>query len=168
MRRLLMTLILSLSLLSSFAQVDSTSGPVQRLDSTVIVSESARQRLLQAQLGLDAIDEGIVRKVPAFLGERDIIKVIQMLPGVQSPSEGSSGFSVRGGLIDQNLILLDGVPLYCAGHFLGFISMFNDDILSRTDLYKGDFPATFGGRISSVLDVSTKDGDMEKYHGRLS
>ena len=163
-----MTLLLSLSLLSSFAQVDIASGPVQRLDSTVIVSESARQRLLQAQLGLDAVDEGIVRKVPAFLGERDIIKVIQMLPGVQSPSEGSSGFSVRGGLVDQNLILLDGVPVYCAGHFLGFISMFNDDILDRTNLYKGDFPAKFGGRISSVLDVSTRDGDMEQYHGSLS
>ena len=168
MRRLFLILLLSLGSMSAFAQNDSLSGRVHRLDSTVIVSESARQRLLQAQLGLDAIDEGIVRKVPAFLGENDIIKVIQMLPGVQAPSEGSSGFSVRGGLIDQNLILLDGVPLYCAGHFLGFISMFNDDILSRTDLYKGDFPAKYGGRISSVLDVSTRDGDMEHYHGRAS
>ena len=168
MRRLLSILFLATCFLSSYAQVDSLSGRVHRLDSTVIVSESARQRLLQAQLGLDAIDAGIVRQVPAFLGEKDIIKVIQMLPGVQSPSEGSSGFSVRGGLIDQNLILLDGVPLYCSGHFLGFISMFNDDILSRTDLYKGDFPVKYGGRISSVLDVYTRDGDMEKYHGHAS
>ena len=168
MRRLLSILFLATCFLSSYAQVDSLSGRAHRLDSTVIVSESARQRLLQAQLGLDAIDAGIVRQVPAFLGEKDIIKVIQMLPGVQSPSEGSSGFSVRGGLIDQNLILLDGVPLYCSGHFLGFISMFNDDILSRTDLYKGDFPVKYGGRISSVLDVYTRDGDMEKYHGHAS
>ena len=168
MRRLLSILFLATCFLSSYAQVNSLSGRVHRLDSTVIVSESARQRLLQAQLGLDAIDAGIVRQVPAFLGEKDIIKVIQMLPGVQSPSEGSSGFSVRGGLIDQNLILLDGVPLYCSGHFLGFISMFNDDILSRTDLYKGDFPVKYGGRISSVLDVYTRDGDMEKYHGHAS
>ena len=168
LRRLFLILFLSFSPLVSYAQVDSLSGPVNRLDSAVIVSESAKQRLLQAQLGLDAIDGGIVRKVPAFLGEKDIIKVIQMLPGVQSPSEGSSGFSVRGGLIDQNLILLDGAPLYCAGHFLGFISMFNDDILSRTDLYKGDFPAKYGGRISSVLDINTRDGDMERYHGQVS
>lgn len=92
LRRLFLILFLSFSPLVSYAQVDSLSGPVNRLDSAVIVSESAKQRLLQAQLGLDAIDGGIVRKVPAFLGEKDIIKVIQMLPGVQSPSEGSSGF----------------------------------------------------------------------------
>lgn len=168
LRRLILLLAFLCSHLVSFAQVDSLSGQVHRLDAAVIVSQSAKQRLLQAQLGLDAIDEGLIRKVPAFLGETDIIKVIQMLPGVQSPSEGSSGFSVRGGLIDQNLILLDGTPLYCAGHFLGFISMFNNDILGRTDLYKGDFPVKYGGRISSVLDTYTRDSDMERYHGHAS
>lgn len=168
LRRLILLLAFLCSHLVSYAQVDSLSGQVLRLDSAVIVSQSAKQRLLQAQSGLDTIDEDLIRKVPAFLGENDIIKVIQMLPGVQPPSEGSSGFSVRGGLIDQNLILLDGAPLYCAGHFLGFISMFNNDILGRTDLYKGDFPVKFGGRISSVLDTYTRDGDMERYHGHAS
>ena len=150
------------------AQSDSLSGAARRLDAAVVVSESKLERLSRAQTGLEAIDAGIIRKVPAFMGERDIIKVIQMLPGVQAPSEGSSGFSVRGGLIDQNLILLDDAPIYCAGHFLGFISMFNDDVLGRTDLYKGDFPAEFGGRISSVLDTYTKDGNMEQFGGNVS
>lgn len=168
LRRLSLTLILSSICLLSHAQVDSLPALVSRLDSAVIVSEPAKQRLLQAQLGLTAVDAGIVRKVPAFLGEKDVIKVIQMLPGVQAPSEGSSGFSVRGGLIDQNLILLDGTPLYCAGHFLGFISMFNDDILGRTYLYKGDFPARYGGRVSSVLDAYTRDGDMARFRGHAS
>ena len=167
-RHLILILAFLCSHLVSYAQVDSASRLVHRLDSAVIVSQSAQQRLSQAQLGMDAINEDLVRKVPAFLGEKDIIKVIQMLPGVQPPSEGSSGFSVRGGLIDQNLILLDDAPLYCAGHFLGFMSMFNSDILSRIYLYKGDFPAKYGGRISSVLETYTRDGDMVRYHGHAT
>lgn len=167
-RRLFLILALTLCGTVASAQTDTLPGRVNRLDAAVIVSESAASRLLRAQTGLEAIDAGIIGKVPAFLGERDIIKVIQMLPGVQAPSEGSSGFSVRGGLIDQNLILFDGAPLYCAGHFLGFISMFNHDILNTTDLYKGDFPAKYGGRISSVLVTTSKDGDMEQFHGHAS
>ncbi len=167
-RHLVLSLTLALCGILANAQTDTLSGRVNRLDAAVIVSESAASRLLRAQTGLEAINTGTVGKVPAFLGEKDIIKVIQMLPGVQAPSEGSSGFSVRGGLIDQNLILLDGAPLYCAGHFLGFISMFNNDILSTADLYKGDFPSKYGGRISSVLDISTRDGRMDRFGGHAS
>lgn len=96
-----------------------------------------------------------------MLGEVDVIKTIQLLPGVQAASEGSSGFSVRGGGTDQNLILLDNAPIYNASHFLGFFSVFNNDAVKDATLYKGDIPANYGGRLSSVLDVQIKD-DMPK------
>ena len=102
------------------------------------------------------------------MGESDIIRVIQMMPGVQTPSEGSTGFSVRGGGIDQNLILIDGAPVYNCGHFLGFLSMFNSDAIRGAELYKGDFPAQYGGRISSVLDINTKDGNYHQWGGNAS
>lgn len=170
MRRFLLTLSCLLPLCgpASFAQTDTLSGRVDRLDAAVVVSGAAAERLARPQTGLEALDAGVVRRVPALMGERDIIKVIQLLPGVQAPSEGTSGFSVRGGQVDQNLILLDGAPLYCTGHFFGFVSMFNDDVMGRTELYKGDFPARFGGRLSSVLDVSTRDGSMLEASGGVT
>ena len=161
-RRRSLTCLLLLCGVLSHAQTDSLSGRIDRLDAAVVVSGAAAERLAQPQTGLETLDAGIVRQVPALMGERDILKVIQLLPGVQAPSEGASGFSVRGGQVDQNLILLDGAPLYCAGHFFGFVSIFNDDILGWTELYKGDFPARFGGRLSSVLEVSTRDGSMQQ------
>ncbi len=149
------------------AQTDTLSGRIDRLDAAVVVSGTA-ERLVKPQTGLETLDAGIVRQVPALMGERDLLKVIQLLPGVQAPSEGASGFSVRGGQVDQNLILLDGAPLYSPGHLFGFVSMFNDDILGRTELYKGDFPARFGGRLSSVLDVSTRAGNLERPSGDVT
>ena len=119
-------------------------------------------------MGLERVDAALVKKMPTLMGENDIIRVIQMMPGVQTPSEGSTGFSVRGGGIDQNLILIDGAPVYNCGHFLGFLSMFNGDAIRGADLYKGDFPASYGGRISSVLDISTKDGNNRTFGGNAS
>ena len=169
MRRLLtLTCLLPLCCAISFAQTDTLSTRVDRLDAAVVVSGAAAERLAQPQTGLESLDPGMLRHIPALLGERDIIKVIQLLPGVQAPSEGASGFSVRGGQVDQNLVLLDGAPLYCTGHFFGFVSMFNDDVLGWTELYKGDFPARFGGRLSSVLDVSTRDGSMLEPYGDVT
>ena len=104
-----------------------------------------------------------VKNIPALLGEKDILKSIQLLPGVQSGSEGSSGFYVRGGGPDQNLILLDGVNIYHASHLLGFFSVFNDDAIKNINLIKGGFPARFGGRLSSVLEIDMKDGNMKKW-----
>ena len=129
------------------------------LEAATIFSRSKREEIKLPQMGLERVDAALVKKMPTLMGENDIIRVIQMMPGVQTPSEGSTGFSVRGGGIDQNLILIDGAPVYNCGHFLGFLSMFNGDAIRGADLYKGDFPASYGGRISSVLDISTKDGN---------
>ena len=109
-----------------------------------------------------------IKSLPALLGEPDVIKAIQLLPGVQSGSEGSSGLYVRGGGPDQNLILLDGVPVYNVTHLFGFFSIFNPSSIRRVNLVKGGFPARFGGRLSSVLDISMKEGNMEEFHGEAS
>ncbi len=107
----------------------------------------------------------IVKALPKFLGEADVLKAIQALPGVQQGAEGTSGILVRGGGPDQNLILLDGSPLYNTQHLFGIFSTFNADAIKNVEFYKGGFPARFGGRLSSVVDVVTKDGNMKEYHG---
>ena len=138
------------------------------LEAATIFSRSKREEIKLPQMGLERVDAALVKKMPTLMGENDIIRVIQMMPGVQTPSEGSTGFSVRGGGIDQNLILIDGAPVYNCGHFLGFLSMFNGDAIRGADLYKGDFPASYGGRLSSVLDISTKDGNNQNFSGNAS
>ena len=138
------------------------------LEAATIFSSSKRQEIQLPQLGKQRVDAIQVRQMPALMGEADLIRVIQMLPGVQAPGEGSTGFSVRGGGTDQNLILVDGAPVYNCGHFLGFLSMFNGDVIRGADLYKGDFPVTYGGRLSSVLDVSIKDGNNQAFGGNAS
>ena len=140
----------------------------QTLEAATVFSKSKRDELKLPQMGLERVDATIVKKLPALMGETDIIRVIQMMPGVQTPSEGATGFSVRGGGIDQNLILMDGAPIYNSGHFLGFLSMFNSDAIRSAELYKGDFPASYGGRISSVLDIDTKDGNHHQFGGSAS
>lgn len=110
----------------------------------------------------------MVEKLPVFLGEKDIIKTLQLLPGVQSGSEGSSGLYVRGGGPDQNLLLLDGVPIYNASHLFGFFSTFTPEAVNSVSLTKGGFPARYGGRLSSVIDVRLKDGNQEEFHGEAS
>ena len=109
-----------------------------------------------------------VKSLPVLLGEVDIIKTAQLLPGIQSGSEGSSGIYVRGGGPDQNLILLDGVPIYNANHLFGFFSVFNADAINSVKLVKGGFPARYGGRLSSVIDIRMNEGDMKKIHGEGS
>ncbi len=109
-----------------------------------------------------------IKKIPALLGEVDVLKALQLLPGVQSGGEGQSGLYVRGGSPDQNLILLDGVPVYNASHLFGFFSVFNADAIKDVKLIKGGFPARYGGRLSSVLDISMKDGNRKETHGRGS
>jgi len=109
-----------------------------------------------------------IKALPALLGENDVLKVLQLMPGVQSGNEGSAGLYVRGGGPDQNLILLDGVPVYNAMHLFGFFSIFNADAINRVELIKGGFPARYGGRLSSVIEVNTKDGSMDKWKGEGS
>jgi hypothetical protein len=109
-----------------------------------------------------------IKAIPAIGGEVDVLKAIQLLPGVQSGSEGSAGMYVRGGGPDENLIMLDGVPLYSVNHMLGFFSVFNADAVKNVTLYEGNFPARYGGRLSSIIDVRQKDGDAYGYHGNLT
>lgn len=109
-----------------------------------------------------------IKALPAFMGETDILKVLQLMPGVQSGNEGSTGLYVRGGGPDQNLMLLDGVPIYNASHLFGFFSVFNADAINHVELIKGGFPARYGGRLSSVIDINMKEGNMKKVKGEGS
>lgn len=109
-----------------------------------------------------------IKSVPVLFGEADVVKALQLMPGVQSGSEGNSGMYVRGGGPDENLFLLDGVPMYNVSHMGGFFSAFNTDAVKNVTLYKGSFPARFSGRVSSVLDVTTNNGDNHQLHGNAS
>ncbi len=127
------------------------------LDEVIISSKGRDANVKELQMSIQNIDMIQIRKIPSLMGEVDVIKSIQLLPGVHAASEGSSGFSVRGGSPDQNLILLDDVPVYNASHFLGFFSVFNNDVIKDATLYKGDIPAMYDSRLSSVLDIKTID-----------
>ena len=136
----------------------------EKLSEVEVTSERKDRNVTAMAMSVQTLDMITIKKIPALMGEVDVIKSITLLPGVQSASEGSSGFSVRGGATDHNLILLDGAPIYNASHFLGFFSVFNNDVVKDATLYKGDIPANFGGRLSSVLDVTVKD-EMPKRFG---
>ena len=136
----------------------------ERLSEVEVTSERKDRNVTAMAMSVQTLDMITIKKIPALMGEVDVIKSITLLPGVVSASEGSSGFSVRGGATDHNLILLDGAPIYNASHFLGFFSVFNNDVVKDATLYKGDIPANFGGRLSSVLDVTVKD-EMPKRFG---
>ena len=129
----------------------------QMLDKVIITSEKPDANVRELAMSVQKLEMVKIRKIPALMGEVDVIKAIQLLPGVQAASEGSSGFSVRGGSPDQNLITLDDAPVYNASHFLGFFSVFNNDVVKDATLYKGDIPASYDSRLSSVLDIKTID-----------
>ena len=134
------------------------------LKEVTVTSRSVRNRVSEVQIGVEKVDISTLAKVPSFFGERDIIKSIQLLPGVKSESEGSGGYQVHGGKAAQNLILLDGATVYNAGHLMGIFSTFNDDALMSVSLYKGLVPAQLGGGTASVFDINTRSGDMYDYH----
>ena len=129
-----------------------------------ITADRPDKNVTGSQMGTIKLDTKDLKTIPVFFGEPDILKVIQLLPGVMSGGDANTGFYVRGGGPDQNLVLLDGATVYNAGHLLGFFSIFNSDALSSVELTKGNMPANFGGRISSVLDIQSKDGDMDGIH----
>lgn len=136
----------------------------QNIEEVVITSQNKQEQLARPEMGVEKLQSKTIKSVPVLLGETDVIKVMQLMPGVQAASEGSTGFSVRGGNPDQNLVLLDGSTIYNAGHFMGFFSVFNNDAVNDVKLYKGDIPASYGGRLSSLLEVNMKDGDKQRYH----
>ena len=141
--------------------------PSITLSEIVVTAERVNSRESSQMSALEMPVEQL-KAVPVLFGEADIIKAIQLLPGVQSGNEGTGGMYVRGGGPDQNLFLLDGIPLYNVNHLGGFFSAFNADAVKNVTLFKGSFPARFGGRLSSVLDVTTNNGNDKKIHGNVS
>nr|WP_314490304.1 TonB-dependent receptor [uncultured Chryseobacterium sp.] len=135
-----------------------------QIDEVVISAVKKDKNLSSAQMGTETLSIKSIEKLPVLFGEKDVLKTIQLLPGIKSNGEGSSGFSVRGGATDQNLILLDEAPVYNASHLLGFFSTFNSDALKDASIIKGNSPAQYGGRLSSVMDVKMKDGNNKDYN----
>jgi hypothetical protein len=137
----------------------------EELAEVEVTAEQSKKVSQETQMSTIDIPIEQIKQIPAFLGEKDVLKVIQLMPGVQKGSEGSTGIYVRGGGPDQNLIILDEAPVYNANHLFGFFSVFNGDALKSVELIKGGFPARYGGRLSSVIDLQMKDGNKEKIHG---
>lgn len=138
------------------------------LEEVNVVADKIDNGVESAQMSAVNLSVKTIKSIPAMFGEVDIIKAIQLLPGIQSGTEGSSGLYVRGGGPDQNLILLDGIPVYNVNHLFGFFSVFNADAINSVQLVKGGFPARYGGRLSSVLDIRMKEGNNEGIHGSAS
>ena len=134
---------------------------------TVEVRAANAAERIDERVQMSAIDVPIeqIKRAPQLLGEADVLKALQFLPGVSGGSEGTAGLYVRGGSPDQNLILLDGVPVYNVSHVLGIFSVFNADAINSVSLVKGGFPARYGGRLSSVIEINMKDGNADKWHG---
>lgn len=135
-----------------------------KLDEFVVSTSRLDDNLTKPDIGLEKINISEIAKLPVLFGERDVLKTIQLLPGVKTQGEGTSGFSVRGGSTDQNLILLDEAIVYNASHLLGFFSTFNSDAVKDATLIKGNAGAQYGGRVASVLDIKMKDGNNQTYH----
>ncbi|MDO6759654.1 TonB-dependent receptor [Tamlana sp. 2_MG-2023] len=134
------------------------------LDEVVITAEeSEKANIRDPQMGVSLIKSATIKQIPAVLGEVDVVKSIQMLPGVTNNGEGSNGFNVRGGAVDQNLVLLDEAIIFNESHLFGFFSVFNADVIKDVKLYKGNIPANYGGRVSSVLDIRQKDGNSKDF-----
>lgn len=154
-------------------KIVKVSGPVEvdftlameyrKIDGVVISATSSFNRVKNVQIGVEKINMDDVAKMPAMFGEHDIMKSIQLLPGVKAESDGSSGFQVRGGTTSQNMVLLDDAPVYNSGHLLGFFSAFSDEALLDASLYKGLIPAQYGGGTSSVFEINTRNGDDRKF-----
>ena len=146
-------------------RVDIAIGDNAELIKEVVVSAKKKDdNVTRSQMGVEKIDVAAIAKIPVLMGEKDILKTMQLTPGIKSAGEGNSGFYVRGGGSDQNLILLDEAPVYNASHLLGFFSTFNSDAIKDVAIYKGTAPAQYGGRLSSVLDIKMNEGNDQKYH----
>jgi hypothetical protein len=160
------------SLLIHFLLLKDTTITIPLLEGTslkeIVIEGQAEEIQESSRMSTIDIPVDQIKAMPALLGETDVLKVLQLLPGVQAGSEGSSGLYVRGGGPDQNLILLDGVPVYNASHLFGFFSVFNADAINHVELVKGGFPARYGGRLSSVIDINLKEGNNQKIKGEGS
>ncbi|MDT0555190.1 TonB-dependent receptor [Patiriisocius hiemis] len=140
----------------------SLTEDTQQLNEVVIKADIEKLNIRKPQMSVNTLSINTIKKIPVVLGETDVIKSITLLPGVTNAGEGASGFNVRGGAADQNLILLDEATLYNSSHLFGFFSVFNPDAIKDVTLYKGGIPARYGGRVSSVLDIYQKDGNKKQ------
>lgn len=157
----------NLQLLADTSITVLLSSEAQDIEGAQVIAkknEKASQRVSMSNMDIPIKQ---IKEIPTLLGEKDVLKVLQLMPGVQSGGEGQSGLYVRGGGPDQNLIILDDANVYNASHLFGFFSLFNGDALKSVELIKGGFPARYGGRLSSVIDMSMKDGNRNKYTGEL-
>ena len=140
----------------------------EQIEEVVVTSNSARQRVQNVQAGAEQLQLKDLTAAPSLFGENDVMRAIQLLPGVKSESDASSSFQVRGGTAAQNLILYDNAPVYNVGHLAGLFSAFNDDALGNATLYKGLLPAQYGGASSAVLDLTGRTGNKQDWHGGAS
>ncbi|HHH52084.1 MAG TPA: TonB-dependent receptor, partial [Bacteroidetes bacterium] len=155
-------------LLKKNISYDFKLEPANELQEIEITSERIEKIEEKSQMSQVDVPVKQIKSLPALFGEVDVLKTLQLLPGVQAGTEGTSGLYVRGGSPDQNLVLLDNVPVYNVSHFLGIFSVFNADALKNVSITKGGFPARYGGRLSSIIDINMKDGNMKGYHGNGS
>jgi len=135
------------------------------IEEIVVTDDAVAIRHMETKMSTNKLSMDKLKSIPVLMGERDVLKMVQLLPGIQSGSEGSTGLYVRGGGPDQNLILLDGVPIYNVSHLFGFLSTLNGDAIKSAEIIKGGFPAHYGGRLSSIMDIRMKEGDMQEFHG---
>ncbi len=140
----------------------------ESLEEVIVTADEKVKESKVTQMSTVKINPSVIQDVPALLGEKDVLKTLQLLPGIQAGSEGSSGFFVRGGTPDQNLIVLDDAVVYNSNHLFGFFSVFNGDAIKSVEAFKGGFPARFGGRLSSVIKIDMKDGNKEKIAGKFN
>ena len=143
--------------------VEINLSPANELQEVVVSGRAANEQISNPQMGLEKLNMESIKNVPVLFGEKDILKTIQLLPGIKSAGEGNSGFYVRGGSSDQNLILLDEANVYNASHLLGFFSTFNSDAIKDVSVYKGGMPAQYGGRLASVLDIRMNEGNRNEF-----
>jgi hypothetical protein len=157
-----------LSALLFVPTIEEDTIRTQHLDEVVVTSNSAQQRLQNVQAGAEQLQLKELTSAPSLFGEKDIMRSLQLLPGIKAESDGSSSFQVRGGTAAQNLVLYDNAPVYNVGHLAGLFSTFNDDALGSATLYKGLLPAQYGGASSAVLDITGRTGDKQDLHGGIS
>ena len=165
MNRLSMLLMALLTAAFAVAQTDTTTVKGEQLEEIIVNANNAQRRLNTVQIGAEQIQVKELTSKPVLFGEADIMRSVQLLPGVKAESDASSSFQVRGGTSAQNTILYDNAPVYNVGHLAGLFSAFNDDALATATLYKGLIPAQYGGASSAVFDIATRTGNRQQWHG---
>ncbi|NLR63428.1 TonB-dependent receptor [Chitinophaga varians] len=153
-----------ISLTANIRKNFSLAEKSKTLDEVVVKSSGSANNIRKPEMSVNKLSIATIKKMPAVMGEVDVLKAILQLPGVSTAQEGATGFNVRGGSVDGNLVLLDEAVVYNTSHLFGFLSVFNADVIKDLKLYKGGIPANFGGRTSAVLDIYQKEGNNEEYH----